>query len=140
MSTLPDHSYNETNIGLFSIAKNRAKEKQVNNINWQQYDWRVIASKIEAKFDAVLALGNFLSLIHDYKDRRRCLDQFFKILNPGGILIIDERNFTRILENQEEIVSNNKNPDLFYRKFYNKKEVVLPPLNLKPDHEKFMVI
>jgi len=43
-----------------------------------------------------LLIGNSLSLVKGTEERRKCIKEFFKILAPGGKLIIDERNFDLI--------------------------------------------
>ena len=74
----------------------------------------MMASEFRVReFDAVLLLGNFISLIHDEEDRKRCLNQFYRILNQGGILIIDLRNYEKISENSR-IVGDAK---LFYENY-----------------------
>jgi hypothetical protein len=69
----------------------------------------------EDEFDAILLLGNTLSSFLVIDDIKRCLKQLFQKLKPGGILLIDERNFKKITSNKDEIFGK---PELFYTKFY----------------------
>jgi SAM-dependent methyltransferase len=106
---------NEGSKPLLELAQQYARRRLRKNIRWTSYDWRVMAFEFYSReFDAVLVLGNFISLIHEEEDRRRCLDQFYKILKPGGILIIDQRNYEKIFKNRDKIDAN---PD-FYKNNY----------------------
>jgi SAM-dependent methyltransferase len=107
---------NESSEQLLHIAQEYARKNYVeDDVTWTPYDWRVMASEFRVRqFDAVLVLGNFISLIHDDEDKKRCLDQFYKILKQGGILIIDLRNYEKISENPT-VVGNAK---LFYGNSY----------------------
>ncbi|MCH8741554.1 class I SAM-dependent methyltransferase [Patescibacteria group bacterium] len=71
-------------------------------------DWRELDKEIEKEsFDAVLSLGNSLTYLFIQSDQITVLKQFRSILRPGGILIIDERNYQYILDNRKEILKGN---------------------------------
>ena len=108
---------NESSRELKEIAQKRALKKLIpkNRIRWTSYDWRVMAFEFSMReFDAVLVLGNFISLIYEDNDRTRCLDQFFKILKPGGVLIIDLRNYGKISANSSAVGAN---AEQFYKSY-----------------------
>jgi len=54
------------------------------------------------RFDAVLCLGNSLSALPDFDGgqakHRRALGNFWALVRPGGLLVIDHRNYNCILE------------------------------------------
>lgn len=54
-----------------------------------------------AQFDAVLCLGNSFAHLPDFDgellNQRRALRNFKALLKPGGILVIDHRNYDEIL-------------------------------------------
>jgi len=54
-----------------------------------------------AKFDAVMCLGNSFAHLPDFEgdllNQRRALRNFKELLKPGGILVIDHRNYDEIL-------------------------------------------
>ena len=55
------------------------------------------------RFDAVLCLGNSLSALPDFdggglSKHRRALTNFWALVRPGGLLVIDHRNYNGILE------------------------------------------
>jgi SAM-dependent methyltransferase len=59
-------------------------------------DWCRLDEAIDRKFDAVLCLGSSFPHLFSEHDRRRALAAFFHVLRPGGMLIIDHRNFDAI--------------------------------------------
>ena len=54
-----------------------------------------------AQFDAVLCLGNSFAHLPDFEGdlqhQRQALRNFKALLKPGGILVIDHRNYDEIL-------------------------------------------
>ena len=63
-----------------------------------QADWRWLNRDIQGKYDAIICLGNSFTHLHDEKDRRRALAEFYAALKHDGILIIDQRNYDVIMD------------------------------------------
>lgn len=61
-------------------------------------DWRELSENVDGEFDAIVCLGNSFTHLFDENDRIETLKQFRKVLRPGGILVIDQRNYDRILD------------------------------------------
>lgn len=64
----------------------------------RQADWRRLSEEVPGPFDAVLCLGNALTHIFDEDERLRALEQFHEVLRPGGLAVIDQRNYDAILD------------------------------------------
>lgn len=60
-------------------------------------DWRALTAATGDRFDAVVCLGNSFSHLFADADRRAALEQFRAVLNPGGVLVLDHRNYDGIL-------------------------------------------
>jgi glycine/sarcosine N-methyltransferase len=108
---------NEIDANVYESMQNHGSK-----VNRTSYDWRVMAKKFSLqnkKFDIVLFLGNSFCLLDEDPDRQRVLQQIYHVLEPNGLLIVDQRNFDKILNknNRSEVVSLNK----FYSKFYKRK-------------------
>ena len=128
---------NEIERELREIARSRAKENRVLQ-TMLQYDWRFLGDEIaEPYFYAVLVLGNSLCLVLDRADRKRCLEQFGKVLKPGGMLVVDERNFPYIIENRKQILQNPvKNFRYSHQSMYCEKSVRGVPYHIDEDEDK----
>ena len=61
-------------------------------------DWRWLNKDIHGKFDAIICLGNSFTHLHDERDRRRALAEFYAALKWDGMLILDQRNYDSILD------------------------------------------
>lgn len=62
-------------------------------------DWRFLSSKLEERFDAVICLGNSFTHLFSERDRRRALAEYYSMLRPNGVLVLDQRNYDSILDN-----------------------------------------
>ncbi len=56
-----------------------------------------LAARFGAGFGAVTCLGNSLPHLLDDESLRSCLSDFADVLAPGGILVIQNRNYDRLL-------------------------------------------
>lgn len=63
-----------------------------------QADWRTLRERVPGKFDAVVVLGNSFTHLFSRSDRQRAIQQFGEMLNPSGMLIVDHRNYDRVLD------------------------------------------
>lgn len=63
-------------------------------------DWRSLGRELDGGFDAIVCLGNSFTHLFNEPDRLAALDQFRRLLAPGGALIIDQRNYDAILDNR----------------------------------------
>ncbi len=61
-------------------------------------DWRQLDEQVPGRFDALLCLGNAFTHLYAEEDRRRAMQQFYDILDPGGLVLVDQRNYDMFLE------------------------------------------
>lgn len=61
-------------------------------------DWRWLNKDVHGKFDAIICLGNSFTHLFEERDRRRALAEFYAALKHDGVLILDQRNYDRILD------------------------------------------
>lgn len=61
-------------------------------------DWlRLTEVHGEARFDALICLGNAFTHLFDHELRRQALRQMYNVVKPGGLVVIDHRNYDRML-------------------------------------------
>ena len=63
-------------------------------------DWRWLGRDLQGGYDAVICLGNSFTHLFSEHDRRKALAEFYSMLNPDGVLIIDQRNYDAVLDNK----------------------------------------
>ena len=61
-------------------------------------DWRWLGDHVAGSFDAIICLGNSFTHLFADADRRQALAHFYALLNPGGVLILDQRNYDALLD------------------------------------------
>ena len=61
-------------------------------------DWRFLNRDIHGEYDAVICLGNSFTHLFRERDRRKALAEYYAVLKHNGILILDHRNYDRLLE------------------------------------------
>lgn len=97
---------NEIDAHMLGVSREYAGESRVSP-NATSFDWRKLAEKFPQSFaDAVLCMGNSLTYIFGRAQRLEVLRNFREILREGGILILDTRNYPRILRERERILGN----------------------------------
>ncbi len=63
-----------------------------------QADWRWLNRDVHSKYDAILCLGNSFTHLFSENDRRKALAEFYSALRHDGVLILDQRNYSTILD------------------------------------------
>jgi SAM-dependent methyltransferase len=89
-----------------ALRARRFAEKRGVAIELKNARWEHMALAGNPKFDVVLALGNSLCLVPSLERRQRALAAFYEILRPGGVLVIDERNYEFMRRNRERILAD----------------------------------
>jgi len=63
-----------------------------------QADWRWLNRDVHGEYDAIICLGNSFTHLFEERDRRKSLAEYYAKLKHDGILILDQRNYDRILD------------------------------------------
>lgn len=61
-------------------------------------DWRWLNRDVHGTYDAIICLGNSFTHLFSERDRRKALAEFYAMLNPEGVLILDQRNYDALLD------------------------------------------
>lgn len=113
-----------------SFQERALKNADARNIKLMitQYDWRGLnAFAPYPLFDAIICLGNSFTYLFESEDRKLVLRNFHALLKPGGILIVDERNYPYMLANREKIL-NGQAPASSRRSVYTGQKVIARPI------------
>ena len=94
----------------------------------EKADWLNLTSTIKEQYDAVICLGNALTHLFEEKNYRRALHEIYGVLNDGGILIADQRNYDSILD---------KGYSSKHQYYYCGNEVAVKPVIIHEDFIRF---
>ena len=88
---------NELDPNFGRILRHNVAATQ-SSLRTTRVDWRRLNLRFApSSFEAALMLGNSLCLLLDVEDQRRAAHQIAALIEPGGLLCIDRRNFERVL-------------------------------------------
>jgi glycine/sarcosine N-methyltransferase len=90
----------DLSAGMIERAQSNATAAGV-KVRWQAAGFGELRSELGNDFDAVLCLGNSLPHVLTVDDLSVTLSDFAACLRPGGLLLIQNRNFDRVLAGQE---------------------------------------
>ena len=87
-------------------------------IPWVQASMQELRPHVREKFDALFCLGNSLPHLLQQTDLAAACANFYDLLSPGGILVIQLLNYARILAAQERIAGVHRHGETIYVRFY----------------------
>ncbi|MBI3585956.1 MAG: class I SAM-dependent methyltransferase [Ignavibacteriales bacterium] len=103
------------------------------NIELIESSFQNLPSIVKRKFDAVFSLGNSIAHLLSDKELRLAFGGFAGLLNPQGILFLQNLNYDRLLNSHEKVQnvkeSNGKTFVRFYD--YNEKDVAFNILTME---------
>lgn len=81
-------------------ARENAERWGIDDLRIVEAEWTRLGESFPHEgFDAIICLGNAFTHLFDESDRIRSLNEVYRLLNDGGIAIIDQRNYDAILDN-----------------------------------------
>lgn len=82
---------------MLEVAKKNAKN---NDVTLKTYvgRWGSCVDLVNQKFDAIICLGNSFACATNLSDRIDAVNEWASLLNTGGILIVDHRNYDDMLK------------------------------------------
>ena len=105
---LARRGYNVTasdgSASMVAEAQRRSRQLGI-DINATQSRWQDLSERVAGEFDLVLCLGNAMVHAETQSGRRSALEGIKKVLRPGGILVIDSRNWELLYESRPRIVT-----------------------------------
>lgn len=97
---------------MLKKCRQNVKERDL-NVKLYQCDFRELSSHIEDTFDMVASTGNSLPHVTN-EDIKKALTEMDKLVNPGGYLYLDIRNWDKILRDHQRFFC--------YQPIYNNEE------------------
>jgi glycine/sarcosine N-methyltransferase len=90
---------------MLEIARKNAKG--VTGVKFLKAGFLDVYPKIKNRFDAVICLGNSLPHLLRKNDLKKTLLNIYNLLNPGGIFILQNRNYDKILKKKIKFMAPN---------------------------------
>ena len=85
---------------MVARSRQNAKELGLGKIRFFEAEWSRLSEVFfdAGHFDAVICLGNALTHLFEESERIHLLEQVYTLLKPGGIAVIDQRNYDTMLD------------------------------------------
>ena len=101
------------------IAKARINSARENvPVKWVAGDIRILNEAEMGKFDMILCMGNSLPHFLSTGDLRDVFRVWKTLLNPGGVLVVEFLNYTKILERKERVIYIDRKSEREFIRFY----------------------
>lgn len=85
---------------MITKAKENAERFGQDDVRLEVAQWTTLSETFtDEKFDAIVCLGNAFTHLFNDDERRQAMNEIYGLLNPGGLAIIDHRNYDSILDN-----------------------------------------
>ena len=95
-----DVTGSDGSANMITKAKENAERFGQNDMRLEVAEWTSLSNTFtNDKFDAIVCLGNAFTHLFNDTERRVALNEIYGLLNPGGVAIIDHRNYDSILDN-----------------------------------------
>lgn len=95
-----DVTGSDGSANMISKAKENAERFGLDDVRLEEAEWTSLSETFtDDKFDAIVCLGNAFTHLFDDTERRTAMTEIYDLLNPGGVAIIDHRNYDSILDN-----------------------------------------
>ena len=101
---LAQRGYQASGADLSAPMIERARENAAQaraNTRFETAGFGELAARVGNNFDALLCLGNSLPHVLNAEDMSQSLADFVAVLRPGGLLLIQNRNFDAVLDRRE---------------------------------------
>ncbi len=112
---------------MLARTYDNARKYQV-NLPVHKADWLTLTQNIRKQYDAVICLGNALTHLFEKEYYLKAIREVFKVLKKGGIFVVDQRNYDRILD---------KGYSSKHKYYYCGDAVEIQPVVLQNDMVKF---
>jgi len=85
---------------MLARAKENVRQQGLKGIRFEEAEWLTLSQSFPGgdQFDAIICLGNAFTHLFEEDERKKALKEIHSLLKPGGIAIIDQRNYDTVLD------------------------------------------
>ncbi|GAB4370892.1 MAG: hypothetical protein Kow0042_13320 [Calditrichia bacterium] len=102
---------------MLERAKSHAREAGV-ELPFFESSLENLTEIVHQKFEAIFCLGNSLPHLLTHKELSTAVQNFYHLLLPGGIVVLQLLNYTKIFTEKNRIVGINKSGSKEFIRFY----------------------
>ena len=106
----------DPSVNMLKKARTNAQDAGV-DVEWYPLSMQDL-NRIDNRYDALFCVGNTLPHLLEARDLSLTLDNFRRLLHPGGRAVIQLLNYARVLDEKERIVSIQRLENREYVRFY----------------------
>ena len=101
-------------------------------------DFSNLTNVFNEKFDAVVCVGNSLPHLFSDEDLTKAISEMYDVLNKNGILIIDQRNYDKLVKNEIRFIPSSFREDeiFFYVLDYFPNKIVFNVIDIEIENRK----
>lgn len=89
------------------VAEARRRSRQFGfNIDIRQSSWQDLLGRVPGAFELILCLGNSIVHTGTKSNMIASLQGIKKVLSPGGVLVIDSRNWEHLYQSRPRIITS----------------------------------
>jgi ubiquinone/menaquinone biosynthesis C-methylase UbiE len=109
-----------TDISLDMLAQAESNARRwAASVEWLPATMLEIIENVGHRtFDAALCLGNSIPHLAGPAELAQFMENVYRLLEPGGVCIVELLNYNRVLAHQERIVNVTRGEDVTYVRFY----------------------
>jgi SAM-dependent methyltransferase len=90
---------------MVTEARRRSRQFGI-EINMRQSSWQDLPERVPGAFELALCLGNSIVHTETKSNMIASLEGIKKVLSPGGVLVIDSRNWEYLYQSRPRIITN----------------------------------
>jgi len=104
--------------GAMLAQARRSARREGLDVQWVLSPMQELARHVAGEFDAVLCMGNSIPHLLEQADLEAALRGFGRLVRPGGVVVIQLLNYSRVVERGERIVGIQRQGEVEYIRFY----------------------
>jgi glycine/sarcosine N-methyltransferase len=91
----------DKSLEMIRLARRNAEKMKV-PLDVFQAEWKELPTESEEPCSLLLCQGNSICHTSSRVDRKAVLDHFYRMLEPGGTILLDSRNWEKLIRKEEE--------------------------------------
>ncbi len=105
---------------MLAVAQEKALQRNI-SATFRYGRFEHLPKKLHNSFDLIACLANSISGVETMKGLRDAMKNFYRVLKPGGVLVLQMLNFAAIIEGKLSPIKATENSGIVYERFSERK-------------------